>query len=188
MTDFTCRHSWYDMKMTDAGYLGHNNVPLNGRSDSVNASVSYKFALPNRYFIEPLANVSYTRSTFDALLVNGGPMDFAPVESLLARGGVRFGTSFSYGGYNWAPFTLALVENEFEKSSTASKKVPGLGYPDQYFGFSTDRVGTFYQASLGISFQSQTNGLAGFVRGDWQTGSKIEGGGVVGGLRYTFGP
>jgi len=205
MTDFTYRHTWYDMRMTDVD-LQLNNAPLSGQSDNINASFSYKFALPNRYFIEPLANVSYTRSTFDSLSVRDtsvssnasagtiGFLDLAPVKSLLARGGVRFGTSFSYGGYNWAPFALALVENEFENSSKAGftyQNSAGLWSASRYTDaaeMSTDRVGTFYQASLGISFQSQTNGLAGFVRGDWQTGDKIDGGGVVGGLRYTFGP
>ena len=183
MTDFTYRHSWYDMKMND-GFLGLNNTPLSGQSDNVNASVSYKFALPDRYFIEPTANISYTRSTFDGLAVYGGAgaLDFAPVTSLLGRAGLRFGTSFSYGGYNWSPYALALVENEFEKSSKAT-----LNWGDVY-ALSTDRVGTFYQTSLGIAFQSQTSGLVGFARGDWQTGQEINGGGVVGGLRYTFGP
>jgi len=184
MTDFTYRHSWYDMKLNE-GFLGISNTPLNGQSDNVNASVSYKFALPDRYFIEPTANISYTRSTFDGLSVGYGTaaLDFAPVTSLLGRAGLRFGTSFSYGGYNWSPYVLGLVENEFEKSSKAT-----LAYNWGDYALSADRVGTFYQTSLGIAFQSQTSGLVGFARGDWQTGHKINGGGAVGGLRYSFGP
>jgi len=182
MTDFTYRHSWYIMKVTDTN-SGFNNAPLNGQSDNINASVSYKFALPDRYFIEPLANISYTRSTFDSLESNYGVTDVAPVKSLLGRAGLRFGTSFSYGGYNWSPYVLGLVENEFEKSSNATT----YDRWGDVYGMSTDRVGTFYQTSLGISFQSQTSGLVGFARGDWQTGHNINGGGVVGGVRYTFG-
>jgi len=182
MTDFTYRHSWYDLKMTNVDlYL--NDAPLNGRSDNVNASVSYKIALPNRLFIEPTANISYSRSTFDSLLMGYGPLDVAPIKSLLARGGARVGTSFSYGGYNWAPYAVALIANEFEKRAEATIYPWGDGQ-----GITTDRVGTYYQTSLGISFQSQTNGLVGFTRADYQTGSKIHGGGVVGGVRYTFGP
>ena len=182
MTDFSYRHSWYIMKMTDVGL---SNAPLNGQSDNINASVSYKFALPDRYFIEPMANISYTRSTFDSL-GGYGVMDFAPATSLLGRAGLRFGTSFSFGGYNWSPYVLGLVENEFEKSSKATLSY-GPADVDVY-AMSTDRVGTFYQTSLGIAFQSQTSGLVGFARGDWQIGHNINGGGVVGGLRYTFGP
>jgi len=184
MADFTYRHSWYDSKMTNVDlYL--NDAPLNGRSDNVNASVSYRIALPSRFFVEPTANISYSRSTFDSPISGGMPvMDFDPVKSLLARGGARFGTSFSYGGYSWSPYAVALVANEFEKPTGAIFEKGLYSNTDM----TTDRVGTYYQTSLGISFQSQTSGLVGFTRADYQTGSKIHGGGVVGGVRYSFGP
>jgi hypothetical protein len=186
-TDFTYRHSWYDMHVTNPISL-LNNAGFNGQSDNVNGSVSYTIGLPKNFFIEPTANLSYTRSTFNSLsLLNGGAvLGFNPVTSLLGRAGARIGTAFSYGGYNWSPFGIALVQNEFEKkaSGTFTSTAPG----SNPFDVTTDRVGTFYQTSLGLSFQSQTNGLLGFVRGDWRFGDKLHGGGLVGGVRYTFGP
>jgi hypothetical protein len=184
-TDFTYRHSWYDMHVTNPLAM-LNNAGFNGQSDNVNGSVSYTFGLPNNFFIEPTANLSYTASTFDNLgvLNNTATLGFNTVKSLLGRAGVRVGTGFSYGGYNWSPFGIALVQNEFEKTAGGTFTSSN----SQVFNVLTDRVGTFYQTSLGLSFQSQTNGLLGFVRGDWRFGDKLNGGGVVGGVRYTFGP
>jgi hypothetical protein len=186
-TDFTYRHSWYDMHVSNPISM-LNNAGFNGQSDNVNASASYTIPLPNNFFIEPTGNLSYTRSTFDQLsLLNGAAvLGFNPVTSLLGRTGVRVGTGFSYGGFNWSPFGIALVQNEFEKtaSGTFTATAPG----STPFDVTTDRVGTFYQTSLGMSFQSQTNGLLGFVRGDYRFGDKLNGGGIVGGVRYTFGP
>jgi hypothetical protein len=51
----------------------------------------------------------------------------------------------------------------------------------------TDRVGTFYQAGVGISAQVLNTGLLGFVRGDFRFGDQLHGWAAIGGVRYTFG-
>jgi hypothetical protein len=186
-TDFTYRHSWYDMRVTNptAQLI---NTPFSGQSDNVNGSIAYTFALPNNFFIEPTANLSYTRSSFDNLSVaNGaGVLGFNELTSILGRAGARVGTGFSYGGYNWSPFGIALVEHEF--AGDAGGTFTGTGAGSLPADITTTRVGTFYQTSLGLSFQSQTNGLLGFVRADYRFGDSLHGGGVLGGVRYTFGP
>ncbi len=186
-TDFTYRHSWYDMHVTNPTAL-LNNVGFNGQSDNVNGGASYSFRFDNNFFIEPTFNVSYTRSTFDTLPVFNGTsvLGFNTVESLLGRAGARVGTAFSYGGFNWSPFGIALVQHEFMGNAAGTFTGTAAGSPT--FDLATTRVGTFYQTSLGLSFQSQTSGLLGFVRGDWRFGDNLHGGGIVGGIRYTFGP
>ncbi|WP_426425248.1 beta strand repeat-containing protein [Bradyrhizobium genosp. A] len=186
-TDFTYRHSWYDMGVTNP-VAQLNNSHFHGQSDNVNGSISYTFALPKNFFIEPTANLSYTRSTFDNLSVaNGlGFLGFNELKSLLGRAGVRVGTGFSYGGFNWSPFGIALVQHEF--AGDAGGTFTGAGTGSSAANITTTRVGTFYQTSLGLSFQSQTNGLLGFVRADYRFGDNLHGGGILGGVRYTFGP
>jgi hypothetical protein len=186
-TDFTYRHSWYDMKVTNPA-AGLNNTQFNGQSDNVNGSVSYTFALPNNFFVEPTANLSYTRSNFDNLLVAGGAgvLGFNEVKSVLGRAGARVGTGFAYGGFNWSPFGIALIQHEFIDSAGGS--FTGTAAGSTPVSLTTNRVGTFYQTSLGLSFQSQTTGLLGFVRADYRFGELLHGGAVLGGVRYTFGP
>jgi Autotransporter beta-domain len=186
-TDFTYRHSWYDMDVTNPIAL-LNNTAFHGQSDNVNGGASYTFRFANNYFIEPTANLSYTRSTFDNLpILNGaGVIGFNTVESLLGRAGARAGTAFSYGGFNWSPFGIALVQHEFMGDAAGTFTGTAAGSPA--FLLSTTRVGTFYTTSLGLSFQSQTSGLLGFIRGDYRFGDNLHGAGVVGGVRYTFGP
>jgi hypothetical protein len=53
---------------------------------------------------------------------------------------------------------------------------------------SLSRVGTFYQAGLGISAQLLNTGFIGFARGDLRWGDNLNGASIVGGLRYSFGP
>lgn len=163
------------------------NTGFNGRSDNANGSLSYNIALSGNSFIEPTANPSYTLSGFDTLAVQTGTLSFDPVQSLLLRAGARFGTSFQYGGFNWSPFGVALVLNEFSKSATGAytsqnqvlQSVCGLG---------STRVGTFYQTGAGLSFRSQTSSLMGFVRTDLRFGQKIDGAALLAGIRYSFGP
>ena len=53
---------------------------------------------------------------------------------------------------------------------------------------SLSRVGTFYQAGIGLSAQVLKAGFIGFARGDFRRGDNLNSIAVVGGLRYTFGP
>jgi outer membrane autotransporter protein len=186
-TDFTYRHSWYDMSVTNPT-ASLSGAMFHGQSDNVNGSISYTIALPNNFFVEPTANLSYTVSNFDNLPIANGAavLGFNEVKSVLGRAGARVGTGFAYGGFNWSPFGIALVQHEFAGNSTGTFTSSALGSTP--FDLSATRVGTFYQTSLGISFQSQTTGLLGFVRADWRSGDSLHGGGILGGIRYTFGP
>lgn len=184
-TDITYRHSWYDMRVTNP-VAQLNGAALKGQSDNVNASLSYTIGLPAHLFIEPTAGLSYTRSTFDQLAVpiGGSVLGIDPLTSLLGRAGARVGTTITSGGVDWSPFGLALVQHEFATKATGTLTAAGA----TPFDVTTDRIGTFYQTSLGLSFQSRSTGLLGFVRGDYRTGANLHGGAVVAGLRYTFGP
>ncbi len=187
-TDLTVRHSWYDMSVRNLS-AGLIDGKFDGQSDNVNGSVSYLIPFANNYFIEPTANLSFTRSTFNNLQVATGlagsqMLTFNNVYSLLGRAGARVGTSFVYGAFNWTPFGVALVLNEFNRNA-AGTFVAGASTP---FGLETNRVGTFGQASAGIAMTSLTSGWLAFVRGDLKFGQRLDGAAVLGGARYTFGP
>jgi hypothetical protein len=187
-TDLTVRHSWYDMSVRNLS-AGLVDGKFDGQSDNINGSVSYLIPFANNYFIEPTANLSFTRSTFNNLQVATGlagsqMLTFNNVYSLLGRAGARVGTSFVYGGFNWTPFGVALVLNEFNRNA-AGTFVAGASTP---FGLETNRVGTFGQASAGIAMTSLTSGWLAFVRGDLKFGQRLDGAAVLGGARYTFGP
>ena len=187
-TDLTVRHSWYDMSVRNLS-VGLVDGKFDGQSDNVNGSVSYLIPFANNYFIEPTANLSYTRSTFSNLQVATGAvgsqmLTFNSVYSLLGRAGARVGTSFVYGGFNWTPFAVGLVLNEFNRNATGSF-VAGAATP---FALETNRVGTFGQASAGIAMTSLTSGWLAFVRGDLKFGQRLDGAAVLAGARYTFGP
>jgi hypothetical protein len=188
--DLTYRYSWYDMHVTNQ-IAGLNNTGFKGRSDNINGSLSYQIEMPGNIVVEPTANLSYTRGTFDTIAAAAGAgaaatnylLQFQTVESLLARGGVRVATALPYDRMVFAPFVIGLVLHEFKDNARGAFISGGNS-----FEITTDRVGTFYQVSAGVSAVDTKSGFLGFVRGDLRLGDRVQG--VAGniGVRYTFGP
>ena len=83
---------------------------------------------------------------------------------------------------------LALSQSPARRSSSegyglssSTATLSGAAIP-----VTTTRVGTFYQASAGISGQVLNTGLLGFVRGDARFGENLSGWSLLAGGRYTF--
>ena len=146
-------------------------------------STGYHVDLGHNYFLEPSAGLSITRTKFDSLpfLSGDGTLAFNEVKSELGRVGARVGTAFTMNNIVWSPFATMSVWHEFENAATAQALVADAVIP-----VSTTRVGTFYQASGGLSFQLPSSGILGFVRGDGRWGENLQGWTVLGGGRATF--
>src|SRR6266404_4090614 len=190
--DLEARHDWVDTKVTNVT-ANLNNTPLKGHGDSVSGSAGYHFDLVNNWFIEPAAGFGLTQTQFDTLATNvgqsgqgiaAGTVSFDSIFSMLVHGGARVGTSFVVAdALALQPFGTLSVWRELGGQSSATFANGGVSDP-----LSLSRVGTFYQAGLGLSAQLLNTGFIGFARGDIRWGDSLNGMSVVGGLRYSFGP
>jgi hypothetical protein len=190
--DLEARHDWVDTKVTNVT-ANLNNTPLKGHGDSVSGSAGYHFDLVNNWFIEPAAGFGLTQTQFDTLATNvgqstqgiaAGTISFDSIFSMLVHGGARVGTSFVVADtLALQPFGTLSAWRELGGQSSATFANGGVSDP-----LSVSRVGTFYQAGLGLSAQLLNTGLIGFARGDIRWGDNLTGTSIVGGLRYSFGP
>jgi outer membrane autotransporter protein len=159
----------------------------------VSGSAGYHFDLVNNWFIEPAAGFGLTQTQFDTLATNvgqsaqgiaAGTISFDSIFSMLVHGGARVGTSFVVADtLALQPFGTLSVWRELGGQSSATFANGGVSDP-----LSVSRVGTFYQAGLGLSAQLLNTGFIGFARGDIRWGDNLNGTSIVGGLRYSFGP
>jgi hypothetical protein len=190
--DLEARHDWVDTHVTNVT-ANLNNTQLKGHGDSVSGSAGYHFDLVNNWFIEPAAGFGLTQTQFDTLATNvgqsaqgiaAGTISFDSIFSMLVHGGARVGTSFVVADtLALQPFGTLSVWRELGGQSSATFANGGVSDP-----LSLSRVGTFYQAGLGVSAQLLNTGFIGFARGDFRWGDNLNGTSIVGGLRYSFGP
>jgi outer membrane autotransporter protein len=191
--DLEYRHDWLKTNLSSVT-ANLMNAPLNGQSDSWSGSAGYHIPLIDDWFLEPSAGFAYTQTGFGTLTTNmnqaqqhiaQGSITFDTLSSLLAHAGARVGTSVNVADtLALQPFATLSVWREFEGQSSATfSQAGGLSDP-----FTLSRVGTFYQAGVGVSAAVANTGLVGFVRGDLRWGDNLDGASLVGGLRYTFGP
>jgi hypothetical protein len=190
--DLEARHDWVDTKVTNVT-ANLNDTPLKGHGDSVSGSAGYHFDLVNNWFIEPTAGFGLTQTQFDTLATNvgqggqgiaAGAINFDSIFSMLVHGGARVGTSFVVGDMlALQPFGTLSAWRELGGQSNATFANGGASD-----ALSLSRVGTFYQAGLGVSAQLLNTGLIGFARGDIRWGDNLNGSSIVGGLRYSFAP
>jgi fibronectin-binding autotransporter adhesin len=186
-TDLTYRHSNYDMHVTNAA-AGLQQAAFNGSSDALHGSVGYLQRFDS-WFIEPSGALSYTRGTFDTLQTFNalgspvGQLTFDTLQSLLGRVGVRAGVANQVGDMVFTPFVTGAVWHEFEGDSQGAFVQGSSVAP-----MSVTRVGTFYQAGLGITGQAAVGGvgLIGFIRTDVRFGADLNGAAVIAGGRVTF--
>jgi hypothetical protein len=190
--DIEARHDWVDTHVTNVP-ANLNNTELKGHGDSLSGSAGYHFDLVNNWFVEPAAGFGLTQTQFDTLATNlgqtsqgiaAGTISFDSVFSMLVHGGARVGTSFVVADkLVLQPFGTLSAWRELGGQSSATFTNGPVSDP-----LTLSRVGTFYQAGIGLSAQLLNTGFIGFARGDFRWGDNLNGSAVVGGLRYTFGP
>jgi autotransporter-associated beta strand protein len=190
--DLEYRHDWVNAQVTN---LTANlvNTPLKGNGDSFSGAAGYHFDLVDNWFVEPTAGFGLSQTQFDMLATNlgqqaqgiaPGTITFDSIFSMLVHGGARVGTSFVVADtLALQPFGTLSVWRELGGQSGATFADSGVTDP-----LTLSRVGTFYQAGIGVSAQVLNTGFIGFARGDFRWGDNLNGAAFVGGLRYTFGP
>jgi hypothetical protein len=190
--DLEYRHDWVDTRITNVT-ANLSDTRLKAHGDSLSGSAGYHFDLVDHWFVEPSAGFGLTQTQFDTLATNvgqagqgiaQGAISFDSMFSMLVHAGARVGTSFVLSDtLALQPFGTLSVWRELGGQSSAT--FANGGVPDP---LTVSRVGTFYQAGLGMSAQLLNTGFVGFARGDIRWGDNLDGMSVVGGLRYTFGP
>jgi hypothetical protein len=204
--DAQARWDFYQMNISEPTN-GVFQQKFHGTAASFAANAGYNVRLVNNFFVEPSIGVVHSRTQLDNLALNSialsgvafrvpGTLAFNDIESTLGRAGVRVGTSFTAGGLTLTPYGVASVFHEFAGNVTSTYTslcvisgacTVGPG-PEFTQAFSTSRVGTFGQYSLGIAGQVTNTGWLGYARADFRKGENIEGVSFNGGLRYQFSP
>jgi hypothetical protein len=190
--DLTARHDWVDTHVTDVT-ANLNNTELKGHSNSLSGTAGYHFDLVDRWFVEPVAGFGFTQTQFGTLQTNvgqtaqgiaAGTISFDSLSSMLVHAGARVGTwTIVSDRLLLQPFGTLSVWRELAGQPNATFAQAGVVDP-----LTLSTVGTFYEAGVGLYAQLRNTGFAGFARGDFRWGDKLDGASVVGGLRYTFAP
>lgn len=184
-SDIDFRRDWHHDTVSIANPFVQLASPnLTGHGTAVSGSAGYHFDLPSNWFIEPSAAYSHTETVFNPLATavpQAGALVIDRIISDLGRVGVRVGTSVTVDKFSLQPFGTFSVWREFSSSASENFIQNQTSVP-----IGLDRVGTFYQAGIGISGQIIGTGAFGFVRGDVRFGDKIDGIGIIGGARIAF--
>lgn len=197
--DAQIRGDFYNISVTEPSLSIRGNTKATGFGFM--SSAGYFWSLGN-IFIEPSVGVFYSSTSVDPLVVNprfltaGGPplaatptrLNFDNIETLLARVGIRVGTSFSAGPVALHPFAAVSVWREFSDDTGVSATIRQTGGNIGSLTYSSTRIGTFGQYSVGVAANVLNTGWLGYARLDYRNGENIEGFSVNGGLRYQFAP
>ncbi len=180
--DVLFRRDQFDMKLTSqAANLSKEKLKADGYSGL--ASLSQRFNITDTIYIDPSVAVLYSRAEVDRLRVGAdSSVAWQPIESITGRIGVQVGTFFQpTSEIVVSPYVALSAWREFSGKTEAVGSFATVSFPT-----TTNRVGTYGQASLGAAISSVTPGLSGFVRGDIRFGDRVEGFAFNGGVRYQF--
>jgi opacity protein-like surface antigen len=199
-SDIMIRREYYNITLDQPG-LNLHNQPFGARGWSVSAGLGYNFQLADGWFAEPSAGFIWSRTEVDAIALGGpvanlipGTLQVNDIDSKIGRLSFRVGRNFVADGMAWQPFASVSVFREFAGDVTANYSTctncvfVGVDPVRLDVLTQTTRVGTFGQFSLGLAGQVLDTGWVGFVRGDYRTGSNIDGWTANAGLRYNFVP
>lgn len=203
--DGQVRFDYYQNSLNDPIVSGLFNQKLDARGWSFTGNIGYNQALQNNWFIEPSAGIVVSKVKVDPLNVTGtlglpasaspgvtfpGQLRINDIDNTLGRLSVRGGTTVASGNMIWQPFAIASVYHDFsngvDSAFDGEVVAPGLGLPAGQIH--TTGLGTYGQFGVGVAAQIVNTGWLGYFRGDYRTGSNIEGYSLNGGLRYQFAP
>jgi opacity protein-like surface antigen len=202
LVDGQVRGDFYQNEVSDLNN-GLSGQRFDARGISVIANVAYNQSLGNSWFAEPSAGAIRSITYIDPLKVPGTLVSRAggvppwvlainDIQSTIGRLGVRIGTSVATGNMVMQPFASANIFHEFQGSVTSSmvSNYPAVNSSSPMLSatISNSNIRTFSQFGLGFAVQAVNTGWVGYVRGDYRTGSNIDGWSMNGGLRYQFAP
>ena len=185
--DVLARWTFLDQNITQP-QAGLSNQKADGHEFAVSASAGYHHSFGS-WFLEPSAAVIAGRLEVDPVTVPGNPpvvagtMFVQDIDTLLARFGVRIGTTMKSGGVVWQPFVAVNVWHEF--AGDAHMRFDNTLGATQ-FTLTAGRVGTYGQYVAGLGVQVPKSNWSAYGRFDCRSGEDLEAWGVNAGLRYNF--
>jgi putative surface-exposed virulence protein len=145
--------------------LDYESLALNGvktttflNSIGASAQAGARTMLTENTFAEPLAAVSWVRTSFEEISLNGGEVEPGDAESLRGGLGMRLGATLPGESVSASYFVKGMAWNEFEGESSGVVHNPGVDLP-----FADEFTGAFGEAELGINVYSADNTLSGFL-------------------------
>lgn len=204
--DGQVRWNFYQNYLSDPVQSGLFGQRLNARGESISANIGYYLPLDGGWFVEPSAGVIWSHTSIDPLNVSGtlvlldstglappGRVSINDIYSTLGRLGARGGVSIDAGNLVFQPFATAAVFHDFVGGQTASIETNfaslfGAGFGEINGRLNMNGLGTYGQFGGGTVIQLKDTGWLAYVRGDYRTGSRIDGWSLNGGVRYTFLP
>ncbi len=159
---------------------GAFDVELSGNAIGLDAEAGLRFDLGS-WFVEPVARLSYTRTSLDGFDLPGVLVEFGGGDALVGRAGVRAGTAVPLGGarslvaYGGAAYVGTLSG---EDRTLLTGTGTSLAFRDR---LSEDHV----EGSLGVALVA-ANGVTAFLEGKLAKGDERESHGLRLGLSLGF--
>jgi len=156
---------------------------LNTTTLGFTVDTGYRFNLGANAFIEPVATLSYARTTLDRLLALPGAMaKFGSNDSLRGSLGARVGGNMVLNdAYRLEASLTGRVWNEFRgvnKALILSDGVP-LGVEDNFRGAFGEIAGT-------LNVYGANTGWSGFVSASYKFNRDLSNSSIKGGVRYQW--
>ncbi len=185
--DVMFRKDEFDLKLSPnnrAIFPATFDGKFKGDGWSILANAQYRFTIGENVFFEPSAAFIHSRVDLGDVQTVAGPIRWRTIESSTLRVGGTLRWLHQLGESLYvSPSVQLSLWHEFAGKSRATIVNAGVGN----IAIATDRVGTYGQASAGVTFiPVKLPSLTGFVRGDVRFGEKINGWAVNAGLRYQF--
>lgn len=172
--------TWDPLSMTF--HTAFANVGSNANSVGVIANTGYRMDR-GRFFVEPIASLTYVDTRLDDMTTGGGTVDFSNGQSLRAGAGGRVGTHFaSMGGTTTEVALLGKLWNEFESANKVTVS-DGMGHSVTY---SNNISGVFGEAMASATIYSPDRSVSGFLAGGAQFGADFTNWEAKAGVRKTF--
>ena len=122
------------------------------------AEGGWRATLTENTFAEPLAAVSWVRTTFEEVSLSGGEIAPSAAESLRAGLGMRLGATLAGETVSASYFVTGRSWYEFEGESRGFVHNSGADLP-----FADEFTGAFGEAELGVNVSNASNTLSGFL-------------------------
>ena len=181
--DVLGKYDQYDLDYTAAalgnfGSTDTSRISITGGR----ANLGLRLNVGNSTVIEPLATVSYATTTMSEVALAGSTIDYAPDDSLRARGGLRTsGILGDAGNWRFSGSLTGSYWHEFlaDNHATILSAGPAVTLTDNFSGGFGEVGGEFNSAQL-------SGGWSGHTKFDYLFGNGIQTGRLTVGQKYTW--
>ena len=162
--------------------LGNSTASPDVKSYGVELDAGQRFPLSESTFVEPLASLTYAKTSIDSFSITGARFDFKDATSFRGSLGLRGGATAYKSSETKVDLSLTgRLWNEFEGDNkmVIHSAGPDLTMTDKFDGTFGEVIGSVNVFGLG-------DGLSGFVNGGAKFKSNYTSGELTAGLRYEW--